>query len=105
LSLKAGQYAEAATDFQRGIDWIENKVMARDHIKRPPEYFELSLHLARAWDLLGDHRKANELYQKIAHHPELEDTNLRRLARRAGPYAPERLKKIMMPYSSYVAME
>jgi len=101
LNWKIGQYEEAREWLQRGKTWVEGKRPERF----PPEYFETSLFLARTYDLLGRRSEAVAEYARVAGHPDLEDTNLRRLAKAAGPFRATQVRKIVMPFSSYIPFE
>lgn len=101
LNWKIGQYEKAREWLGRGKSWMEGKRPE----KFPPEYFETSLFLARTLDLLGRRTEAVAEYRRVAEHPDLEDNNLRRLAKSAGPFRPGQIRKIVMPFSSYIPFE
>ncbi|MBI4403270.1 MAG: hypothetical protein HY537_03875 [Deltaproteobacteria bacterium] len=105
LSMKRGDYVEAITLLEQAKEFLESKVRAKKMESFSPEYFEVSLFLARAYDLLGKRSKSVSLYRAIASHPDLEDTHIRRLAVAEGPYRPAQLERIFTPYSSYIPFE
>ena len=101
LQLKAGQYSQAETLLAKSRDWVSHRA---EKIGKPlpPEYFEISLYLARAYDLLGKRSEAQKEYHEIAQHSALKDEHLRRLASAPKPYQAKRLDRVMMPYSTYI---
>lgn len=101
LSWKKGDFPHARDWLEKSKTWFEG----RNPSKFPPEYFEASLFLARTQDLLGKRSQAVRGYQAVAGHKDLEDENLRRLAKREGPFRPAGVRRIVMPYSSYIPFE
>ncbi len=105
LHMKAGEYKEATELLEKGRVWVEVRKRERQLAHFPPEYFEVSLFLARAYDLLGERAKAISVYREIANHADLDDGNIRNLARDEGPYTHTKLGRILMPYSTYIPFE
>jgi len=101
LFWKKGEYAKAKEWLLRGKEWIE----LRGPKQYPPEYFETCLYLARTHDLLGERDAALAEYRRIEKHRDLEDRNLRRLAKAAGPFRPAQVLRVVMPFSSYIPFE
>jgi hypothetical protein len=105
LHLKSREYREAADLLERARSWVETKKQERGLEGFPPEYFEAGLFLARAYDLLGDRTKAVSVYREVAGHADLDDGNVRTLAKEEGPYTHTKLARILMPYSTYIPFE
>lgn len=84
---------------------IDRKLKNIDTKQVPPEYFEILLYQARTFDLKGERKKALDIYQRIAHHPCLRDLNIARLARKAKNYHFGKVKRMIMPYSTYIPFE
>lgn len=103
LSLKLGEFGAGKDLLERSRAFLEEKLSRKPvGTAPPPEYFEIGLFLARAHDLLGHRAEATTRYREVAEHPGLEDSNLRALARAAGPYSVKMLSRIVMPYSTYI---
>ena len=105
LLLKKGNFTEGCAELLRAKEWMEAKLKERMDLTPPPEYFEIGLFLARAYDLLGKRGEAIRMYQSVATHPALEDKNLKTLATAARPYSVQMLSRILMPYSTYVPFQ
>jgi len=90
---------------EQGQIEIEDKVKRLGIQTMPPEYFELLLYQARGFDLKGNHSAALKVYQKILQSPALRDANIRRWARAGKKYSPKRIKRLVMPYSSYIPFD
>lgn len=105
LCLKKGAYLEASDLLSKAKGWIEDRAQRKGRDKYPPEYFEITLYLARAHDLLGKRAEARSIYELVASHPDLEDSNIRQIAKTAGPYTAKRLSRVVMPYSIYIPFE
>jgi hypothetical protein len=105
IRMKLGDLKGGRDLLQKGRDFIEQKVKARRKTVYPPEYFEITLFLARAFDLTDQRSQAESLYREVAEHPDLQDAHLRRIAQGARRYRPAQLAKILMPYSSYIPFE
>lgn len=102
LSLKLRKLDAACQFFEKGLKALERIKEERAVPKYPPEYFEISIHLARAYYLLEQSKQARALYREVALHPDLEDENVRSIAKKAAPFKWEDLDKNVMPFSSYV---
>ena len=105
LHLKEREYRDAVDLLEQAKQWVEVRKSDRALSLFPPEYFEVCLFLARAYDLLGDRTKAISVYRQVASHPDLDDGNVRTLARAEGPYTPTKLGRILMPYATYIPFE
>jgi len=105
LALRMGELDKGVEYFERARSFIVDKAKKNDRPKLPPEYFESSLFLARAFDLKGDRGSSTRIYREVAEHPDLEDSNIRNLARQAKTYTRQKLARILMPYSSYIPFE
>lgn len=84
---------------------IEMKMHAKGVNHFPPEYFEILIYQARAYDLKGDRIEAKRLYKKIEEHPDLRDQNIFKLAQLAKEYTRKKLGRMIMPYSTYIPFE
>lgn len=102
LSLKMHEYDKAVQLLSRAKEWVEQKKERVGRPVLPPEYFEVCLFLARAYDLLGRRSEALTLYRMVAAHGDLVDSNVRNLAKGEGPYRDKHLSRILMPYSTYI---
>lgn len=104
LNLKLGNLDKGLEWLSQGRASLEEKCRKKG-LKLPPEYFETCLYQARAMDLLGKRREALQVYDYVAKHPDIEDTNVRALARKAGPYTQKKLSRVLMPFATYVPFE
>lgn len=102
LSLKLGHYSRARQLLEEGAVWVEAKLGDR---RPPPEYFESLLFLGRTYDLLGEHGKASQTYQRLSQSEDCLDAHLKMLARRKTPYRSDELYRVLTPYSSYIPFE
>jgi tetratricopeptide (TPR) repeat protein len=102
LHLKLGDFRRAIDRLEWAVGAMQSKMREKGLPQPPPEFFEAELYLARAYDLVGERRRAVGLYQAVASHPRLGDRNLRRLAAAEGPYTAADAARILMPYSSYI---
>ncbi|MFM8269153.1 MAG: hypothetical protein ACKN9V_03105, partial [Pseudomonadota bacterium] len=84
---------------------IEGKIKERGLNIYPPEYFEILLYQARIYDLKGLSGRAQSIYSKIAQHSSLKDPGIFKLATKAKPYSKRRLKRLIMPYSTYIPFD
>jgi hypothetical protein len=84
---------------------IEKKMKQKGKDHFPPEYFELLLYEARIQDLLGLSTEAQATYKRIQSHPSLRDKNIRAIAKKAIPYQKNRVKRLIMPYSTYIPFD
>ncbi len=105
IRLKNGDYEGGRELLAKAKAFIEEKAAAKGLAALPPEYFETCIFLARSYDLLGKRAEAKAVYKALAERPDLEDSNIRKIAQKAGPYPAKRLSRIMMPYSSYIPFE
>ncbi len=105
LHLKAREYQDAIDLLERAREWVETRKRERGLAHFPPEYFEVCLFLARAYDLKGDRTKALSWYREVSSHADLDDGNVRALAKEEGPYTPTKLGRILMPYATYIPFE
>ncbi len=102
VSLKNGKEKTGLELFQKARKAIEDKAKEKNKTDFPPEYFESLIFEARALDLLGRRKEAKAAYAHLANHPKLLDSNLRKIAKKAGPYQRAKLDQILMPYSSFI---
>lgn len=102
VCLKNEKYAKGLELFQKARAFLEEKVKQKGYQDFPPEYFENLIFEGRALDLLGRSEEANQAYASLAEHPKLLDSNIRKIAKRGGPYKKARLNQILMPYSSFI---
>lgn len=105
LLLQKDEGFAALSEFRRAQKWIDDKMIDQGKRQHPPEYFESMLFEARALDVVGDRAAAIRTYQKLAQHPGLQDTNLRKVASRAKRYSSHRARAIIMPFSTYVPFQ
>ncbi len=105
LALRARDEVGAVTLFLAGIKLIDEKCFTKKLVARPPEYFELMLYEARAYDLLGQRPKAVEAYRKLAADDRNGDAHLRDMAFKAKPFTRAWLERIWMPYAAYVPFQ
>jgi hypothetical protein len=84
---------------------VEQKMKKYRFQNYPPEYFEVLLYQARIFDLKGQRGKAQQVYSRITKHPSLRDAGILKLAQRAKPYTKKRVKRLIMPYSTYIPFD
>ncbi len=104
LHLMLGQYEKSAEVLSYAKDWAEKKKNEHNVNIFPPEYFELTLFLARTYDLMGKYGEARLLYNEIRCHKDLKDSHIRELTFKY-PYKEKNLKNLIMPYSTYIPFE
>lgn len=100
-----GEVGKSLDFVREGQVEIEKKMKQKDKTDFPPEYFELLLYQARIQDLLGRRNEAQAIYHRIQSHPSLRDKNIRSIAKRAAPYHKGRVKRLIMPYSTYIPFD
>ncbi len=105
IRLKQGDYETGKRILAEAMSFIEKKANEKGLSALPPEYFEIGIFLARAHDLLGERRQALAIYRSLESREDLEDANIRKLVRKAGPYKAKQLARILMPYSSYIPFD
>lgn len=105
VCMKLLQWPKALQFLERGRAFIEEKCQRLRKKHFPPEYFELILFQARTLDLLERRAEAEKEYSYLANHEGLQDTHIRTLAKKAGPFKKKHLGRILMPYSSYIPLE
>jgi tetratricopeptide (TPR) repeat protein len=102
LQMKRHEFSQAIEGLKEAITFIENKLRKNQIDKKPPEYFELLIYLARALELNGKSSEAKASYYRVIEDGSCTDENILRIARQARPYRQKDLKKILMPYASYI---
>jgi hypothetical protein len=105
ISLKEGEFQKGLELLTASKTFIEERKGSLGIGHFPPEYFEICFYLARTLDLMGRRGDALKEYAYVEGHADLEDINIRNKAKQAGPYHRKRLKKILMPYSSYIPFD
>jgi len=97
---------QASLEFvESGVQNIEEKMRTKGLELYPPEYFEILLYEARIHDLTGKKNRAQQIYSKIAGHSSLRDSGILKLAKKANPYSRKRVKRLIMPYSTYIPFD
>lgn len=84
---------------------IEKKVKERGTACYPPEFFEVLLYQARIFDLMGKRGRAKNVYSRIEKDSSLRDPGILKLAQKAVPYSRRRVKRLIMPYSTYIPFD
>ncbi|NBX76441.1 MAG: hypothetical protein EBQ92_07790 [Proteobacteria bacterium] len=99
-------------DLDSSLNWlisaeqsIEQKMKSVQNQHYPPEYFEVLLYQGRIYDLKGAREKAQQIYLRITQHPSLRDAGILKLAKKAKPYTRKRVKRLIMPYSTYIPFD
>jgi len=99
-------------DIESSLDWvisaeeaIDQKMKSLQFQNYPPEYFEILLYQARIRDLKGQRGKAQQIYSRITQHPSLRDAGIFKLAKNAKPYTKKKVKRLIMPYSTYIPFD
>jgi len=106
VSLKLGQSKQTALDYlQSGRSLIENKIKEKSFSLFPPEYFEICLYEARVLELLQRKTESQSLYQHLALHPSLRDQNIKKIVSKPKAYSEKKLRRLVMPYSTYIPFE
>jgi hypothetical protein len=100
-----GELNQTFSFLENAQSTIETKMKQLGKEGPPPEYFEVLLYQARTLDLKGERAEALKLYKKISEHPGLKDQNIARLAKKANRYHFGKLKRLIMPYSTYIPFE
>ncbi len=102
-SLVSGLLNLRQKDFKAALASLQS---ARDYyldLKTfPPEYFETLIWLARTHSLSSQERAALLCYREVEHSKDNQDRNLKKIASRALPYRERDLKKLLVPFSSYI---
>lgn len=102
MLMKSGEYERARELFEQGRAHLERKMKEKGKTSAPPEYFELMICLARAYDLLQRNADARAIYKLIASRPDFEDVHLKKVAVKAEKFTAKKLKNILLPYSAYI---
>lgn len=106
VNLKCGGDIRQSQDWVlQGCSEIENKTHTQKKSVFPPEYFELKMYLARTYELQGHRSQALSIYRDMLNASSFTDQHLRGIAERAKPYTTKNLRRLIMPYSSYIPFD
>jgi hypothetical protein len=105
LKLKMGEYAASVELLGAARDWIRKEMTLRSKKVLPPEYFEISIFLARGLDLAGRRSEALAVYKDLLQEPGFADKHLRNLATRGKAFGQNHVHRMMMPFSCYIPFE
>lgn len=101
MRLKCGDFTGASESVDAACHWAESRAREMGKSQMPPEYFEARLKRAHCADLLGKRSDAKKQYRALELEKGLKDVHIRREAKRAKPYKPYRLDKLLVPFSTY----
>jgi hypothetical protein len=106
LSLKAGRYSDAVEILEHAWADVSQMVLQTNPSQAVlPEYYDVGVFLARAYQFAGSTQLALTLMADLAADQRLEDENLRRIAQSNRPYSTGQLRRLMPPYSIYAPVE
>lgn len=90
---------------EKGKNLIENKVKERNFKTFPPEYFEICLYQARVLELMNRKSEAKTIYKEMVKNPSLRDSNIKKIVQEERSYSERQLRRLVMPYSTYIPFE
>lgn len=106
VTLRLGKEKKDALEWlAKGRDLIESKVKAGNQSGYPPEYFEICLYHARVLELMSRKAESKSIYQEMARNPSLRDSNIRKIIAEERSYSERQLRRLVMPYSTYIPFE